>query len=91
MPDAGQLEELLRMLLGPERERDEAAAEAVLEMHGVDPAEADEALRRRLEREVEERRVRGEQVPQAILDALANQSLDAETHLEMINLSHRRR
>jgi hypothetical protein len=74
LPDAERLEELFRLLLGPEEERDEAAAEVMLEMHGIDPASADEGFRRRLEREVAERRGRGEEVPQAILDALARSS-----------------
>lgn len=72
LSEAELLERLLGALLGPERERDEAAAEAVLEMEGVDRAAADEGLRRRLEREVAERRGRGEEVPRAFLDALAN-------------------
>ncbi|HST51649.1 MAG TPA: hypothetical protein VLJ61_06515 [Pyrinomonadaceae bacterium] len=71
LTDAERLERLFRMLIGPEYERDEAAADMILEMEGVNPAEADEAFRRRLEREVAQRRGRGEQVPQAILDALA--------------------
>jgi hypothetical protein len=72
LPDSEQLTKLFRMLLGPEDKRDDASAEIVLEMHGIDPATADDALRERLEREVAERRGRGEDIPQAMLDALAS-------------------
>jgi hypothetical protein len=72
LPDSEQLTKLFRMLLGPEDEWDDASAEIVLEMHGIDPATADDALRERLEREVAERRGRGEDIPQAMLDALAS-------------------
>jgi hypothetical protein len=68
--DAGRVEEIFRRLVGPEDERDEAAAEAILELHGVDPSALDDELRGRLEREVEGRRARGEEVPQGILAAI---------------------
>lgn len=74
LPDPEQLEELFRQLIGPEQERDDAAAEVVLEMQGIDPASLDDDPRERLEREVAERRGRGEEVPQAMLDALARLS-----------------
>ena len=74
LPDAEQLSKLFRLLLGPEDEWDEADAEIVLELHGVDPASLDDGLRKRLEREVEERRARGEDVPSDLLDVLAKLS-----------------
>jgi hypothetical protein len=72
LPDPEQLDELFRQLIGPEQERDDAAAEVLLEMHGIDPAKLDDDLRERLEREVAERRERGEEVPQGMLDAIAS-------------------
>ena len=72
IPDQEQRAKLFRKLLGPEEEWDDAAVEIMLELYGIDPTEVDNDLRERLEREVAERRGRGEEVPQAMLNALAN-------------------
>jgi hypothetical protein len=72
LPDPEQLNELFWHLIGPEEERDDVAAEVLLEMHGIDLATLDNDLRERLEREVKERRSRGDEVPQAMIDAIAS-------------------
>jgi hypothetical protein len=69
LPDSDQLAKLLQMLAGPE-EWDDVSAEIVLELHGVDPASVEDDFREMLEREVEGRRAKGEEVPQAMTDAL---------------------
>ena len=72
LPDSDQLAKLLRMLIGPEDEWDEASVEFVLELQGIDPAAVKDDFREMLEREVEGRKAKGEDVPQAMLNALAS-------------------
>lgn len=72
LPFTDRLERLLQTLPAPEEGQNDESVETTLEMLGIDPAEVDERFKERLEREVAERRGRGEEVPQTILDALAN-------------------
>lgn len=69
-PNIKKLEKRLQALPRPEEQNGNPAVEETFEMYGIDPAVVDERFRQRLEREVRERRARGEEVPQPILDAL---------------------
>ena len=77
LPTQAQLEKLLEMLLPPDEEMDEVSASIILEEMGVDTSTLADDLRMRLEREVQELRAKGEDVPEPLLDALA--SLQAKT------------
>ena len=70
LPDQAQLEKLFRMLLGPEDEMDDVDVDLMLELYGIDPESLNDDLRMRLEREVEELRAQGAEVPPVMLEAL---------------------
>lgn len=60
-----QLSKLLR-LLGPEEDWDDAAAELVLRLHGINPAESEERLRRLVDQIILEKTDRGEEVLESL-------------------------
>lgn len=60
-----QLAKLLRSL-GPEEDWDETAAELVLELHGINPAESEERLRRLVDKIILEKTDRGEGVLESL-------------------------
>jgi hypothetical protein len=61
-PNLRELAELLRVL-GPEDDWDDTAAALVLELRGIDSDEAPARLAKLIDREIESRRERGEDVP----------------------------
>jgi hypothetical protein len=70
LPDKARLEKLLKELLGPDEEMDEASASSILEQHGITDQELVNELRARLEREVRERESQGLVIPPMLLEAL---------------------
>lgn len=68
-----QLGRLVRRLLGPPEEWDDAAAEFVLEVYGIDPsdAEAKRYMKSMLDKIVREKKKRGEPLSQMLLDLVA--------------------
>jgi hypothetical protein len=61
-PNSRELAELLHVL-GPEEDWDDTATALVLELHGIDSDEAPSRLAKLIDREIESRRERGEEVP----------------------------
>lgn len=72
LPSKDQIDKLFDMLVGPDEEMDEVSAAAILEQEGVTREQADRDLRERLEREVEELRAKGADVPPMLLKAIAS-------------------
>lgn len=58
-PTDEQLGKLIRRLLGPEDEWDDAAAEFVLRVYGIDPADAGSYMKNMLDKIVREKKERG--------------------------------
>jgi hypothetical protein len=63
IPSERQLANILRVVLGPPEHWDEADADYVLEMYGIDPAEAPSRLAQLIQREIDSRTQTGEEVP----------------------------
>jgi len=63
IPSERQLANILRIVLGPPEDWDEADADFVLEVNGIDPAEAPSRLAQLIQREIESRTQTGEGVP----------------------------
>jgi hypothetical protein len=70
LPTCTQLERLIERLLAPDEEMDEVSATIILGREGMDRSRLADELKGRLERRVEDRRVQGKDVPQALLDTL---------------------
>jgi len=70
-PTPRQLAKVLRIMLGPEEEWDDAAAELVLEVHGLDSSEAPVRLANLIEREINSRKERGEEIPSGFGEVLS--------------------
>jgi hypothetical protein len=68
IPSERQLANILRVVLGPPEDWDEADADFVLEVNGIDPAEAPSRLARLIQREIESRTQTGEEVPVGLRD-----------------------
>ncbi len=64
-PHQRQLAKLLHVL-GPEEDWDDAAAALVLELHGIDPAQSEVRLRRLVDRIIQEKTDRGEEVLESL-------------------------
>lgn len=61
-PNSPELAKLLQVL-GPEEDWDDTAAALVLELHGIDSDEAPSRLAKLIDKEIESRRERGEEIP----------------------------
>ncbi|MCA1636554.1 MAG: hypothetical protein LC802_23410 [Acidobacteria bacterium] len=72
LPTHDQLKKLLDTLLPPDEEMDEVSSAVILEEMGVDTGALQGDLRARLEREVQELRAKGEDLPQPLLAALSS-------------------
>jgi hypothetical protein len=68
IPSERQLANILRIVLGPPEDWDEADADFVLEVNGIDPAEAPSRLAQLIQREVESRTQTGEELPAGLSD-----------------------
>src|SRR5712671_4122165 len=67
-PSEQQLANILRIVLGPPEDWDEADADFVLEVNGIDPAEAPSRLAQLIQREIESRTQTGEELPAGLSD-----------------------
>ncbi len=79
-PNSGELAKLLHVL-GPEEDWDDTAAALVLELHGIDSDEVPSRLAKLIDREIDGRRERGEEVPQSfeeVRSRLASNSKETE-------------
>jgi hypothetical protein len=79
-PNSRELAKLLHVL-GPEEDWDDNAAALVLELHGIDSDEAPARLAKLIDREIESRRERGEEVPpgfEEVRSRLASESKGKE-------------
>jgi 3'-phosphoadenosine 5'-phosphosulfate (PAPS) 3'-phosphatase len=65
-----QLADLVSRLLGPEEEWDDAAAEFVLEVYGIDPTTAGSYVKKMLENIIRQKQEQGERPSQMLLDIL---------------------
>ena len=65
-----QVRKLIRMLLGPEEEWDDADSEFAMKLCGVDPNLSTDGLVEILEGAVRKSRARGESVPRSLLNVL---------------------
>lgn len=63
-----QIANILRIVLGPPEDWDEADADFVLEVNGIDPAEAPSRLAQLIQREIESRTQSGEELPAGLSD-----------------------
>lgn len=63
-----QIANILRIVLGPPEDWDEADADFVLEVNGIDPAEAPSRLAQLIQREIESRTQTGEELPAGLSD-----------------------
>ena len=66
-----QLGKLVRMLLGPEEEWDDFAAEFVLQVYGVDPADSGSYMKNMLDKIVQKKKEQGKPISQMLLDLVA--------------------
>lgn len=71
-PDPRRLAKLLRIMLGPEEQWDDAATDLALELRGIDSDEAPVRLVKLIEREISSRTERGEAVPTNLSEVLLN-------------------
>lgn len=67
-----QLGELVRRLLGPPEEWDDAAAEFVLRVYGIDPSDAGSYMKNMIDKIIREKKERGEPISQMLLDLAAS-------------------
>ena len=63
-----QLGRLVRRLLGPPEEWDDDAAEFVLRVYGIDPADAGRYVKKLLDNIVREKEEKGEPIPKLLHD-----------------------
>lgn len=68
IPSERQLANILRVVLGPPEDWDEADADYVLEVYEIDPAEAPSRLAQLIRREIESRAQSGEELPAGLND-----------------------
>src|SRR5258708_23158740 len=71
-PDPRRLAKLLRIMVGPEEQWDDAATHLALELRGIDSEEAPVRLVKLIEREISSRTERGEAVPTNLSEVLLN-------------------
>lgn len=76
-PNSRELAELLHAL-GPEDEWDDTAAALVLELHGIDSDEAPSRLAKLIDKEIESRRERGEEIPANFEEVRARLAKDSK-------------
>lgn len=67
-----QLGRLVRRLLGPPEEWDDDAAEFVLRVYGIDPADAGRYVKKLLDNIIREKQEKGEPIPQILRDMIAS-------------------
>jgi hypothetical protein len=65
-PSKSQIAKLVKSLLGPEEEWDDAAAEFVLTLHGIDPGESKARLGGLVDKIIREKTDRGEEVLESL-------------------------
>lgn len=65
-PSKRQIAKLVKSLLGPEQEWDDAAAEFVLRLHGIDPGESKARLSSLVDKIIREKTDRGEEVAKSL-------------------------
>jgi len=67
-PTTEQVDDLIDRLLPSNEDMDAESASIILERQGIDRVKLATALRSRLERRIEQMRIRGEEIPQPIID-----------------------
>lgn len=77
-PTPRQMAKIVKELLGPEEEWDDAAAEFVLRLHGIDPSRASTRVSELIQREIETRTQRGEEIPSSLVEVLSKFTSDSE-------------
>jgi len=70
------LAKVLRILLGPEEEWDDAAAELALELHGIDSSGAKLRLKRLVDKLIREKTERGENILPSLLELQSHLARD---------------
>lgn len=84
LPDKKLLDKLYEKILGPEEEMDEVSLREGLADYGLTPEEAIADVRVRLEKEIQDLRAKGSDVPPVLIDALASLQKSEEPKSENI-------
>lgn len=77
-PTPRQMAKIVKELLGPEEEWDDAAAEFVLRLHGIDPSRAPARVSELIQREIDTRTERGEEIPSTFVEVLSKFTSESE-------------
>jgi len=75
-PNHRQLAKLLGVMLGPEEKWDDSAAELVLELHGIDSSKSKVRLKRIVDKLIQGKTERGEEVITSLRDLQSRLAAD---------------